>query len=92
MNKSVTILEELLSTNPNWSYLWRLLSKASGKLNKKGIAYISLAEEALIKKNFIKAKKYVDLANKQTSLPLSYKLRGSDILNRIKLKYKKTKF
>ena len=81
--------EELLSKNPNWSYLWRLLATASGKLNKKGIAYISLAEEALIKKNFIKAKKYVDLANKQASLPISYKLRGSDILNKIKLKYKK---
>ena len=53
------------------------------------MAYIALAEEALIKKNFIKAKKYVDLANKQTSLPISYKLRGSDILNKIKLNYKK---
>ncbi len=85
-NKSIVLLEELLSKNPNWSYLWRLLAKASGKLNKKGIAYISLAEEALIKKNFIKAKKYVDLANKQASLPSSYKLRGSDILNKIRLK------
>lgn len=89
LNKSIILIEELLLNNPNWSYLWRLLSKASGKLNKKGIAYIALAEEALIKKNFIKAKKYVDLANKQTSLPISYKLRGSDILNKIKLKYKK---
>ena len=53
------------------------------------MAYIALAEEALIKKNYIKAKKYVDLANKQSSLPVSYKLRGSDILNRIKLKYNK---
>ncbi len=88
LNKSIILLEELLFNNPNWSYLWRLLSKASGKLNKKGIAYIALAEEALIKKNFIKAKKYVHLANKQTSLPISYKLRGSDILNKIKLKYK----
>ncbi len=92
LNKSIILLEELLLNNPNWSYLWRLLSIASGKLNKLGMAYIALAEVALIKKNFIKAKKYVDLANKQTSLPLSYKLRGSDILNRIKLKYKKTKF
>ena len=89
LNKSIILLEELLLNNPNWSYLWRLLSKASGKLNKKGMAYIALAEEALIKKNFIKAKKYVDLANKQTNLPISYKLRGSDILNKIKLKYKK---
>ena len=56
------------------------------------MAYIALAEVALIKKNFIKAKKYVDLANKQTSLPLSYKLRGSDILSRIKLNYKKLNF
>ena len=87
-NKLIIFLEELLLNNPNWSYLWRLLSKASGKLNKKGMAYIALAEEALIKKNFIKAKKYVDLANKQTGLPISYKLRGSDILNKIKLKYK----
>ena len=84
-NKSIILLEELLFNNPNWSYLWRLLSKASGKIKKKGIAYIALAEEALIKKNFIKAKKYVDLANKQTDLPSSYKLRGSDILARIKL-------
>ena len=89
LNKSILLLEDLILNNPNWSYLWRLLSKASGKLNKKGIAFIALAEEALIKKNFIKAKKYVDLANKQASLPKSYKLRGSDILNRIKLKYKK---
>ena len=86
LNKSIILLEELLLNNPNWSYLWRLLSKASGKLNKKGIAFIALAEEALIKKNFIKAKKYVDLANKQDSLPISYKLRGSDILTRIKQK------
>ena len=86
LNKSVTLLEELLLNNPNWSYLWRLLSKVYGKLKKKGVAYIALAEEALIKKNFIKAKKYVDLAYKQGSLPLSYKLRGSDILTRIKLK------
>ena len=86
LNKSILLLEELLLNNPNWSYLWRLLSKASGKLNKKGIAYIALAEEALIKKNFIKAKKYVALAKKQASLPLSYKLRGSDIISRIKLK------
>ena len=89
LNKSIILLEELLLNNPNWSYLWRLLSKASGKLNKKGIAYIALAEEALIKKNFIKAKKYVDIANKQLGLPITYKLRGTDILNRIKLKYKK---
>ena len=84
LNKSIFLLEELLLNNSNWSYLWRLLSKASGKLNKNGVAYIALAEEALIKKNFIKAKKYVDLANKQATLPPSYKLRGSDILARIK--------
>lgn len=86
LNKSIILLEELLLNNPNWIYLWRLLAKASGKLNKKGVAYIALAEEALIKKNFIKAKKYVDLANKQQSLPKSYKIRGSDILARIKFK------
>ena len=85
LSKSIILLEELLLNNPNWSYLWRLLSIASGKLNKKGIAYIALAEEALIKKNFIKAKKYVDLANKQATLPSSYKIRGTDILARIKV-------
>ena len=85
LNKSIILLEELLLNNPKWSYLWRLLSKASGKLNKKGMAYIALAEEAFIRKNFIKAKKYVDLANKQNTLPSEYKLRGSDILARIKL-------
>ena len=85
LNKSIILLEELILNNPNWSFLWRLLAKCSGKLNKKGVSYIALAEEALIKKNFIKAKKYVDLANKQTNLPHPYKIRGSDILERIKL-------
>ena len=85
LKKSVIILEELLLNNPNWSYLWRLLAKSSGKLDNKGVSYIALAEEALIKKNFIKAKKYVDLANKQVSLPPIYKLRGEDILARIKV-------
>ncbi len=85
LNKSILILEEMLLNNPNWGFLWRLLAKCSGKLNKKGVSYIALAEEALIKKNFIKAKKYVDLANKQVNLPHPYKIRGSDILERIKL-------
>ena len=66
--------------------MWRLLAKSSSKVNRKGISYIALAEEALIKKNFIKAKKYVDLANKQASIPSSYKLRGADIAARIKMK------
>ena len=85
LKKSIVVLEELLSNNPKWSYLWRLLAKSSGKLGKKGISYIALAEEFLIKKNFIKAKKYVDLANKQVSLPSFYKLRGEDILARIRI-------
>ncbi len=86
LNESITILEQLLQNNPKWSYLWRLLAKSSNKINRKGISYIALAEEALIKKNFIKAKKYVDLANKQPSIPSSYKLRGADIIARIKTK------
>ena len=85
LKKSVIILEELLLNNPNWSYLWRLLAKSSGKLDMKGVSFIALAEEALIKKNFIKAKKYVDLANRQVSLPSIYKLRGDDILARIRV-------
>ncbi len=84
--QSILILEQLLQNNPKWSYLWRLLAKSSSKINKKGISYIALAEEALIKKNFIKAKKYIDLANKQPSIPSSYKLRGEDILARMKIK------
>jgi len=86
LNESVIILEQLLQKNPKWSYLWRLLAKSSNKINRQGISYIALAEEALIKKNFIKAKKYVDLANKQPSIPNSYKLRGADIIARIKIK------
>ena len=84
-NESIIILEQLLHNSPKWGYLWRLLAKSSNKVNKKGISYIALAEEALIKKNFIKAKKYVDLANKQPSIPSSYKLRGADIVARIKM-------
>ena len=85
-NESIVILEQLLQNNPKWSYLWRLLAKSANKVNRQGISYIALAEEALIKKNFIKAKKYVDLANGDPSIPNSYKLRGADILARIKIK------
>jgi len=85
-NESIVIIEQLLQNNPKWSYLWRLLAKSANKVNKQGISYIALAEEALIKKNFIKAKKYVDLAYSDPSIPNSYKLRGADILARIKIK------
>ena len=85
-NESIIILEQLLQNNPKWSYLWRLLAKSANKVDKQGISYIALAEEALIKKNFIKAKKYVDLANDDPSIPNSYKLRGADIIARIKIK------
>ena len=86
LNDSIIVLEQLIQNNPKWSYLWRLLAKSSNKLDRQGISYIALAEEALLKNNFIKAKKYVDLANKQPSIPNSYKLRGADILARIKIK------
>ena len=86
LNNSIIVLEQLLQNNPKWSYLWRLLAKSSNKVNRIGVSYIALAEEALIKKNFIKAKKYVDLANSDPSIPNSYKLRGADILARIKIK------
>ena len=84
LKESIQILEQMLHNNPKWKLLWRLLAKSSGKLGQKGITYIALAEEALLKKNFIKAKKYVDLALKQKTITNSYKLRGLDILSRIK--------
>ena len=82
--ESINILEQLVKNNPKWSYLWRLLAKASGRINQKGISYIALAEEALIKKNFLKAKKYVNLALKFPQLSQEYRLRGKDILLRTK--------
>ena len=84
LKEAIQILEQMLHNNPKWKLLWRLLAKSSGKLGQKGITYIALAEEALLKKNFIKAKKYVDLALKQKTITNSYKLRGLDILSRIK--------
>ena len=84
LKEAIQILEKMLHNNPRWKLLWRLLAKSSGKLGQKGITYIALAEEALLKKNFIKAKKYVDLALKQKTITNFYKLRGLDILSRIK--------
>ena len=84
LKEAIQILEQMLHNNPTWKLLWRLLAKSSGKLGQKGITYIALAEEALLKKNFIKAKKYVDLALKQKTITNFYKLRGLDILSRIK--------
>ena len=87
--QSIYILEQLVKTNPRWSNLWRLLEKASGRINQKGISYIELAEEALIKKNFLKAKKYVSLAFKFPELSEEYRLRGQEILIRTKEKNEK---
>ncbi len=86
INNSILILEELLRKTPKWIFLWRLLAKASGKINKKEISFIALAEVALIKKNFKKAKKYVRLAFKYPELTYEYRLRGKDILFRIEEK------
>ena len=84
-NESIYMLEQLIKDNPNWSYLWRLLAKASGRVNKKGVSYIALAEEALIQKKFLKAVKYVNLAFKFPQLSKQYRLRGKDILVRAKV-------
>jgi len=65
-----------------------LIAQGSGKINKKGITYIALAEEAMIKNNFKKAKKYVDIGLKDSSLPIPYRIRGNDITARIKIKKK----
>ena len=85
IKKAINLLEELILLEPNWSYLWRLIAQGSGKINKKGVAYIALAEEALIKNNFKKAKKYVDIAIKFPLLPISYRLRGDDIITKIRI-------
>ena len=89
IKKAINLLEELILFEPNWSYLWRLIAQGSGKINNKGISYIALAEEAMIKNNFKKAKKYVDIGLRDTLLPTSYRLRGNDINARIKIKQKR---
>ena len=86
LRESIIVLEQMLQNNPKWKILWRLLAKSSGKIGKKGITYIALAEEALLKKNFIKAKKYVDIGLEQNNIEETYKMRGLDILSRIKTK------
>ena len=86
LKESIIVLEQMLQNNPKWKILWRLLAKSSGKIGKKGITYIALAEEALLKKNFIKAKKYVDMGLEQNDIEEAYKMRGLDILSRIKTK------
>ena len=86
LKESIIVLEQMLQNNPKWKILWRLLAKSSGKIGKKGITYIALAEEALLKKNFIKAKKYVDIGLEQNNIEEAYKMRGLDILSRIKTK------
>ena len=88
IKKAINLLEDLILLEPKWSYLWRLIAQGSGKINKKGVTYIALAEEAMIKKNFKKAKKYVDIALKFPLLPIPYRLRGNDITARIKTKKK----
>ena len=85
---AIFLLEDLIQVNPKEKYVWRLLAQGYGKINKKGVSYIALAEEAMIKNNFIKAKKYVELGFKDDLLLIAYRLRGNDILNRISNKKK----
>jgi len=84
IKKAIYLLEELILLESNWSYLWRLIAQGSGMINQKGVSYIALAEEAMIKNNFKKAKKYADIGLRDTSLPISYRQRGNDITARIK--------
>ena len=88
IKKAINLLEELILIEPNWGYLWRLIAQGSGKINNKGITYIALAEEAMIKNNFKKAKKYVDMGLKDNLLPTYYRIRGNDITGKIKIKDK----
>ena len=83
IKKAIIFLEEIIQVEPRWSYVWRLIAQGYGKVKKRGITFIALAEESMIKKNFIKAKKYVGLALKDDTLPISYRLRGNDILARL---------
>ena len=83
IKNAIVLLEDLIQDEPRWGYVWRLLAQGYGGINKKGITFVALAEEAMIKNNFIKAKKYVGLAFKDNNLSISYRLRGNDILVRI---------
>ena len=83
IKKAINYLEEIIQVEPRWSYIWRLLAQGYGKVKKTGITFIALAEESMIKKNFIKAKKYVGLALEDEMLPVSFRLRGNDILARL---------
>ena len=76
----------LILIESNWSNLWRLIAQGYGKIGKIGVTYIALAEESIIKRDFKKAKKYVDIALKDPTLPINYRLRGNDITTRIKNK------
>jgi predicted Zn-dependent protease len=86
IKEAISVLEGLILIESNWSNLWRLIAQGYGKIGKKGITYIALAEESIIKRDFNKAQKYVDMALKDPTLPINYRLRGNDITTRIKNK------
>lgn len=86
IKEAISLLEDLILIESNWSNLWRLIAQGYGKIGKIGVTYIALAEESIIKRDFKKAKKYVDIALKDPTLPINYRLRGNDITTRIKNK------
>ncbi len=79
--KGFNILEEIIPFENSSTLLWRLIAESAGKIDKKSIAYVALAEEQLIKNNFKKAKQFALLGLKDKNLNFSYKLRAEDIIN-----------
>ena len=55
-------------------------------INVKALRLNYKSNPDLIKRDFKKAKKYVDIALKDPTLPINYRLRGNDITTRIKNK------
>ena len=83
------MLFELIGINPDITFLIDMdpeiaLDRALNRANDEDrFENYGISFQHQLRQNFL------DLANKHKSLPISYKLRGSDILNKIKLKYQK---
>ena len=84
LNEVVSLLESVLAADLKNPYIYRMLATAYGKLGDLGYSNLMLAEEALMEHKYGEAKKFAELAEKDSKNRSRLKLKVDDIMREVK--------
>ena len=80
-NDALAYLEKAIRMTPGSSTTWKQLAIAQGRNGKIALAKLSLAEEALLRKDFVRALKNALFVKKNLKQDLFAHQRALDIIN-----------